>query len=440
MSASFSTPKKKTTSSAHTPNTPPLSRHQSELLGLIGQEIGAHTWQFPASVVAQMLSPKRLKTRVKDTVYHPIGDYDCLIDEKFVQKALAKYKAPARPTLDPSVERRNYDPVSKFLNTCVENCQSAYIRACGNSRPKSRFGKLQQSGSNWWPGLTFFEYDKQTGDGVGGAEPVKPDFVGARGKPPNKKDRCYWAPPDPDQVGIYFPGEVKKNWPELIRQAATYARAMTSAVPLRLFSVVIGVNHKDETLRFLIFHRGGLTASEELDLKTEADRWAVQKILFSVYLWQKPQDAGFPAFTNGRDYILPDPRDIETELPLKVTAYLYHALSVRGRGSFVVSLDLVQPHPNDSTKSPPSNLRQSARIRLKKSNSRSITGSTPQACRKGAHDVNECGNQGSFQERTYVFTKSATSRGSANRYQTHLCYALSQSRTRHHSTINLPLY
>ncbi|THV01940.1 hypothetical protein K435DRAFT_717872 [Dendrothele bispora CBS 962.96] len=315
-----------------------------------------------------------LKTRVKDTVYHPIGDYDCLIDQKFVQEALAEYPDLTPQTLDPRAERLNYRRIADFLDQCVKNCKSAYTLAHGKSRKNSRFGKLQQSGSHWWPGLTFFEYDKQTGDGVGGAEPLKPDFVGAHDKP-DEKERCFWAPTRKDcvsdlaLVGIGVPGEVKDQWPELIRQAATYARAMTSAVPLRSFSVAIGVNHKHSTLRILIFHRGGLTTSEALNLKTEYGCLAVQQILFSVYLWQKPEDAGFPAFINGHTCLLPDPRNIKTGVPLIVTTHLYHALSIRGRGSFVLSLDLSQPPLNDSTKSstksPPhdsnNNLRRSMR-------------------------------------------------------------------------------
>ncbi|THU76883.1 hypothetical protein K435DRAFT_125213 [Dendrothele bispora CBS 962.96] len=324
----------------------------------MGHEIVAHTWQFDASVVAQMLSPKQLKKDVQPGTYHPIGDYDCLIDQEFVQNALAACKLPTPPTLV-AAERPNY---VQFLNHCVDNCESAYIVAYRKSTEKGLFGRLQKPGLHWWAGLTFFEYNKQTGDGVGGAEPVEPDFVGARRKP-DKRDQCYWAPPGPE-AGILWAGEVNYKWPELIRQATTYARAMNSAVPMRLFSVVIGVNHSEKTLRFLIFHRGGLTISEALDLKTEAGCRAVQKIMFSVYLWQKPRDAGFPAFINGHDCVLPDPRDLKIKLDFKVTTHLYHAPSVRGRGSFVVSLTLVTPNdttksppPNGATKSPPYNLR-----------------------------------------------------------------------------------
>ncbi|TFK77716.1 hypothetical protein K466DRAFT_461864, partial [Polyporus arcularius HHB13444] len=54
-----------------------------------------------------------------------------------------------------------------------------------------------------------------------------------------------------------FAVEVKDNWKALVMQAATYARAQISAVPLRAFSLVIGVNHSTNELRFLIYHHGG---------------------------------------------------------------------------------------------------------------------------------------------------------------------------------------
>ncbi|KAJ7666542.1 hypothetical protein B0H17DRAFT_879763, partial [Mycena rosella] len=56
---------------------------------------------------------------------------------------------------------------------------------------------------------------------------------------------------------IQIPVEVKDNWPDMVAQAATYARCLFSASPSRAFALVLAYHHTDCELRFLIFHRGG---------------------------------------------------------------------------------------------------------------------------------------------------------------------------------------
>ena len=136
-------------------------------------------------------------------------------------------------------------------------------------------------------------------------------------------------------------GEVNKDWRELVRQAASYARAMFNAVPLRAFALVIGVNHQHAELRFLIFHRGGLTTNTPLKLNKTSDLMLVQKIMMSVLLWQTPLDAGLPSFTDAHDFLLPLPRSVSPVLG-KIEHIHYATCAVRSRATWVAHLKVYE--------------------------------------------------------------------------------------------------
>ncbi|KAF9509539.1 hypothetical protein BS47DRAFT_1301325, partial [Hydnum rufescens UP504] len=87
-------------------------------------------------------------------------------------------------------------------------------------------------------------------DSVDGAHAVKPDLILARRKELGENERVRWRDVD---VAV----EVKRDWPDLVTQAATYARALLYSNSTRWFSLMIGVNHKMRQARFMFFHRGG---------------------------------------------------------------------------------------------------------------------------------------------------------------------------------------
>ncbi|THU87888.1 hypothetical protein K435DRAFT_325277 [Dendrothele bispora CBS 962.96] len=355
LTSSCSTSGRKATSTSHTTKFPPSSLYQRDW---IEEEIGRRTWQFSVQETSQMLSPKMLKEldEISESGSHLVTDYDLLVDQEFIQKAIDKMPLPSTPNLV-QTERENYPLITDFLNECVENCKTAYNEAVAHQelqeKTSSCFPKLKKAGSHWWPDLKFSVYDKRTGDEVDGAEPLQQDIVGTHLEL-DILSRCVWGVMRRDgsgQVGIDIPGLVKAQWRELVKQAATYARAMANFVPLRLFSLVIGVNHYQKTLRFLIFHRSGLTASEELSLTMPEGCRAIQRILFSVYLWQTPEDAGFPAFTNGYNFTLPTMRNLEQPLTW-VKENFYHSLCVRGQASFASALELIAPFDENLPRSP----------------------------------------------------------------------------------------
>ncbi|RPD55403.1 hypothetical protein L226DRAFT_538241 [Lentinus tigrinus ALCF2SS1-7] len=311
-------------------------RWKEYLLELRVRELGEQTWQFPADDIARMLSPKSINAAHSpeklQEPYPPLACYTCLSDDHCVRNALNTISRAQPLHLVARVERLNYQPLAGFLNECVFHCKDVYASL---RRKKPSPLKL---GTPWFPNLVFSPYDRPTGDKVPGAPALKPDIVAGRRKL-NKKTVCYWsrASPGDNEMEIDFAVEVSNNWKELVMQASTYARAQNSAMPLRAFSLVIGVNHSTNELRFLLYHRGGLTASRPIRIDTAHGVLQVQKVLFSILLWQTPQDAGLPSFTNGDDFLLPSSASHpDRSVQAVADQILFHSLSVRGRGTLVV--------------------------------------------------------------------------------------------------------
>jgi hypothetical protein len=221
-------------------------------LDLVAAEIDDQTYQFPPDEVARMLSPKRLK----DGLSSPqplLKDFDCLIDETVVKDAMKqvpelKAVSDDNPGWDTNSERRNYESIAKFLNTCVQECDKVYdaIHQKLALQKDPRF-KVVARTKRWLPGLRFAKYDKVTGDGIDNASALKPDFVGVDDvEVPNEEDfLCWWSLPSPEiaETGkgkkrkdipnfeIAVPGEVKGDWKEMVQQAGTYARGLFAASP-----------------------------------------------------------------------------------------------------------------------------------------------------------------------------------------------------------------
>ena len=185
-------------------------------------------------------------------------------------------------------ERVWYPPIATFLNNCVDVCRGTLHN--------SKSGAATASHPLFYDRLKFIVYDKTTVDGVEGSSPVKPDLVGGLDLIPD--ERVAWSPQDPLTRQVLLPVEVKADWAPMVFQAATYARCLFSASPSRQFAVVLGFRHTTAELRFLVFHRGGLTGSKPLSVKDEGGQEGILRVLLSILSWRSAEDAGFPQFNN----------------------------------------------------------------------------------------------------------------------------------------------
>ncbi len=195
-------------------------------------------------------------------------------------------------------------------------------------------------------------------DIIDGAKPIKPDLLCVDGGEVDRKAlKAYWGLQkekwSAHERQVAMPVEAKDSWRALLLQIATYGRALFAVMPLRCFVLGIGVNHVQETISFIVFHRGGLTMSEPLRImdtreekirvpekELQENRRKVLKLMLSALLWQDPVDAGFPCFTDGRLFLLPDKLNQSAYFQAVVIDVLYYALSIRGRNTIVYRLQM----------------------------------------------------------------------------------------------------
>ena len=296
----------------------PSSKYKQELKYTVANELANHTWQFDAATVAKMLSPKKRKTPFDPRYLDTLEDYeDNTIDVEVLKKAVDSLKSTAKLPKS-EFESKLYSPLCLFLNNCVQACQQAL------NTNKSE---------GYYKDLKFILWGRPMADGVAGAKPLKPDFGGVDLEGlPETGFHLSWG----SDYRLSLPGEVKKDWPELVCQAGMYARCLFNANPLRQFALVLGYNHVKQELRFLIFHRGGLTSSLPLNPNSDAGRQDILRIFFAILSWKTPADAGFPMWCNNSEMELPlSTTSGDESTRVQVKKVLHRTLCIRGRAAQV---------------------------------------------------------------------------------------------------------
>ncbi|KAJ6466978.1 hypothetical protein C8R45DRAFT_838996 [Mycena sanguinolenta] len=376
----FSTPY---TKSAHTQSdqdsSTPVS--QEELKHELGEEIANRVWQFEAKRFAQMVSRKKRKSSDEVQRYKTskgITDdidrleyYDIACNQEWFEGALNACCARVSKeykNLFPSTtnEHDHYAPLARFLELCFSSAR--------HSNSDSLSGSVYDN-------LHFLVYDKPTGDGVAGAAALKPALVALQGPANrisdnlttvNQEVRVFWSPPK-DEPTIAIPVEVKKGWVELLRQAATYALCLFNACPLRNSALVLGYNHVQHNLRFLLFHRGGVSSSFSLDPGRIEDRRNILRVVMALLTCRYQRDLGIPEWCNEKQVRLPVDKQPDTKLiDANIDAVLYSDICCRGRATrvyrilfhFDLSLsapDQPLPSPSNRPLTPMATVRRSPR-------------------------------------------------------------------------------
>jgi hypothetical protein len=216
-------------------------------------------------------------------------------------------------------EREYYPPFSVLLNETLKAARSA-LGGCPDSLYKS---------------LCFSVYDRVTEDGIDGAHALKPDLVGCDQKILVGK-KVSWH-------DIRIPVEVKKSWPDMVAQAATYARCMFSASAGRQYALVIAFDHARAEVRCLFFHRGGLTASPALKLKEAEGRKGFVAAVVGLASLKDRWSGGMDESFDNSHISLPD-GGLWT-----VDSWLFIGSLIRGRGTQVVRVSRVSQEEEPKT-------------------------------------------------------------------------------------------
>jgi len=385
MSGSTSTPRRPSSGQA-APNLPEsiqtssVLRLQPELKTAMEEEIANQTFNFPSLELARMLSPKELKLKpgiVAPSALPLLHQYGCIVDNQPFRNALNDVVARLgtfTPRAPGAGEPAYYRDLAKFLTKCVEVCHDVLDEQEGFPIRQER----------WYNDLEF-TVGKPVVDGVEGAPPLKPDITGGKGISAFKEERLYWKPPaDKPTHRITLPVEVKKQWRAMVSQAATYARCLFSASPIRAFALVLAFNHESNTLRFLVFHRGGLAASEEYNITERDGLEEIARLFLTLASWRTAEEEGVVTCCNNSTHLLPADQQGTLYVSAAVEDILFRTLCVRGRMTSVSRLRLPTNTPPVVPESPAQNLpkplmelsgslRRSVRLLHKESTSSSPT-------------------------------------------------------------------
>jgi hypothetical protein len=379
-------------------------RSQQTLKATMMDEIGEQIYRFPSNELARILSPKIPKPGVPTSGHFlRIQDYDCVSDSTEFDIALEVAITGLDPF--PTTERRDeasyYKTLASFLTTFITKCHEALDRS----------DRLPERQNRWYNNLRFI-VGRPAEEGTDGAAPLEPDIMGTLKEEKTEgeeEQRLYWNPPSHQPTReIVLPVEMKGDWKDMITQAATYARSMFSAHPNRIFALALAFNQKTKELMFLVFHHGGLAASEPYDISKPKGLEDVARLFLTIALWSTAEEAGFVPCCNDTTYLLPSDKEGADYMSLTVERILFQSLCVRGRMTHVLLLRLPTDTPPADSPPPPTEslkpdfqlsnmVRRSKRIALK--NTTSLNSDL---------DVDTSGGSGS-QEPTPTETTTSTS-------------------------------
>ena len=293
------------------------------------KEIVNQTFSFPSDELARMLSPKTPKRGIETAgKLLPLSQYDCIVDGQPFHASLDEVVArfgTFTPQPAGSGESASYPSLAEFLTNCV--------KACHKTLDGRREFPVRQK--RWYERLEF-TVARQVKDGIDHASPLRPDITGGIGISAFSEEQLYWKPP-PEKPAhrITLPVEVKNNWKDMASQAATYARSLFSANPMRTFALVLAFNQGKNAFRFLVFHHGGLTASEEYDITKGDGLKEVARLFLTLASWGTAEEAGFITCYSPTTYLLPRDQVGTSHILSEVERILSWYHCVRGRMTFV---------------------------------------------------------------------------------------------------------
>lgn len=181
-------------------------------------------------------------------------------------------------------------PSCKFLEVFINKC----LTICRKYFP----GHLGE----YYASLLVQTYDRETGDSILGAHPLKLDLIGVRqaSVPFPTEQQFWWNPSNSQQIQIDIVAEVKNDFSTLLTQVASYARGLLSSSPLRQFALVLGYEHQNRRLYFIVFYNGGVSMTEALSLTDVSHRKEILRLFLAILTWKTPGDAGIPEWFEGR--------------------------------------------------------------------------------------------------------------------------------------------
>ena len=284
-------------------------------------------FQFPVRQFMKMISPRYLKDSNHRTNNHSLDDFFYLIDFPFFDEAvdygyseccshtrLQWHSWATLPTcMWPSRESgmfEYYEPITDLLNTLVEIGHSA-LDAVGVPLPRE---------DRFYSHLTFLVYDRGVQDYpswsnqghqpriAGGNDISEPDMLSGWWGAPRMKENDPRVPHANLEIIVLS----DDSWVDMIDEGIKYAKCQFMAHPSRTFVLMLAIHVWKGTMRFLLFHRSGLTATEEINLMEHDGCKDLLRVMMTILLWSEQHDAGFPECSNDVEFFLADDSGVST--------------------------------------------------------------------------------------------------------------------------------
>ncbi|KAJ7639181.1 hypothetical protein FB45DRAFT_1055342 [Roridomyces roridus] len=195
-------------------------------------------------------------------------------------------------------------------------------------------------------GLRFVDGDS---DGNNGEQPSRPFVAGSLNQ---------GAPSD--EIFLEIPVVTDSNWKVLLHRAAEYARSLFTSSPLRKFALVFAHDHCHCQSRFLLFHRGGISASHAFDPRTVSGRRYILHAILALSTCRNWEDLGLPSWHDERHFRLPVDEHAESYVDASVEEVVCADDRFRGRATHVYRLSYPSIQP-PSFPTPASPLDQASR-------------------------------------------------------------------------------
>jgi len=262
-----------------------------------------------------------------------------LIDRPEVLTALNRCTLPTCPVWIPTDEHANYPAIQTLFEGCIAIARELYNELSGPL-------ELKPVEARFWPDLFMRTYGRSTHDGILGASPLQPAATIHDREPPTDTEwtAATWSNRfGPNTFPIRFPIGVNDSWGFILAQIAAYVRACVSAAPFRAFVPAFGINYDTGEFATFVFHAGGVAAGDPMKLAEDESRRTLVLTLLSVLMWQTPEDAGMPPFSDGLNIRLPSsilPSGSCTNFV--ISEVLHFRATACGRRSFVA---LICPQP-----------------------------------------------------------------------------------------------
>ena len=256
------------------------------------KELAGHAWQFSSLEIARMLSPKKPKPGVEVVGrLLPLDQYDCVADGLLFQETLDDVITHLKNDNEPTSQSLDRHGLATFLTRCITACRDALDKQQCAPPPQDRWFKDVN--------LTLTGVRATAGEPV----PFKSDIAYGQGLSQLRGKAIPLEDKSPHRIMLLV--EAEGPWKETISQASDSARHLFGASQVRSFVLVLAFNWDSKALRFLIFHHGGVTASEPCNIAEFGGLKEAVRMFLALAFWSTPVGTGFiPSCTN-TEYALP---------------------------------------------------------------------------------------------------------------------------------------